>query len=154
VKLRLKERSSRDLLTHKSIPYAETKTRHYFWCQESLADRSLYSYSPERFYQNLTNVDAMLAANHQTEYGDPNGRLTRKTKVAKVVCNLIGRTTISTNRTPQSFKEQTPTKEYTWRHIWFQLHSSRELPYLSSERGEALGSVEAWCTRCTSLRGF
>jgi hypothetical protein len=41
VKQRLKERTSRDVPTWGSISYTNTKHRHYFRCQELLADRSL-----------------------------------------------------------------------------------------------------------------
>jgi hypothetical protein len=39
----------------------------------------------------------MLAANHRTEPGNPNGKVREKTEGAEVVCNPIGKTTISTN---------------------------------------------------------
>jgi hypothetical protein len=41
VEQRLKERPSRDCPTWESIPYIVTKCRHYYECQELLADRSL-----------------------------------------------------------------------------------------------------------------
>jgi hypothetical protein len=41
-----------------SIPSADTKPRHYCWCQEALADRNLVLLSPERLCQSLTNTDA------------------------------------------------------------------------------------------------
>jgi len=44
----------------------------------------------------------MVAANHQTEQGDPNGGVREKTEGAEGVCNPIGRTTISTNQTPRA----------------------------------------------------
>jgi len=44
----------------------------------------------------------MLAANHQTEHGDPNGGVRERTEGAEGVCNFIGRTTISANQSPQS----------------------------------------------------
>jgi hypothetical protein len=44
----------------------------------------------------------MLAAKHWTEHGDPNGRVRGRTEGAEGVCNTIGRTTVSTNQTPQS----------------------------------------------------
>lgn len=39
----------------------------------------------------------MLAANHWTEHRDSNGGVRVNTEEVEVVCNLIGRTTISTN---------------------------------------------------------
>jgi hypothetical protein len=40
----------------------------------------------------------MLAANSQTKYGNPNGRVREKIEGTEGVCNLIERTTISTNK--------------------------------------------------------
>jgi hypothetical protein len=58
----------------------------------------------------------MLEANHWTEHRVPNRRVREKTEG---VCNLIGRTTISTNQTPPELPGTKPsTKEYTW----LQLH--------------------------------
>jgi hypothetical protein len=39
---RLKERPSRDCPTLPSIPSTDTKPRHYFCCQDVIADRNLY----------------------------------------------------------------------------------------------------------------
>jgi hypothetical protein len=44
----------------------------------------------------------MLAANHQTEHLDSNRRSRVRTEEAEGDCNLIGRTTASTNQNPQS----------------------------------------------------
>jgi len=44
----------------------------------------------------------MLTANHGTVHENPNGAVRERTKRAEEVCNPIGRTTISTNQTPQS----------------------------------------------------
>ena len=44
----------------------------------------------------------MLAANHQTEYWNPNGGVRGRIEGAEGDCNPIGRTTLSTNQTPQS----------------------------------------------------
>ena len=52
-----KERPSRHWPTLGSIPHADSKPRHYCWCQEALADRSLAWLPPERLYQSLTNID-------------------------------------------------------------------------------------------------
>jgi hypothetical protein len=41
VEQRLKERPSRDCPTWGSIPYTDTKPRHYCGCQEVCADKSL-----------------------------------------------------------------------------------------------------------------
>ena len=44
----------------------------------------------------------MLAGNHRTEHRDPNGGVSGSTQKAEWVCQPNGRTTISTNQTPQS----------------------------------------------------
>jgi hypothetical protein len=43
----------------------------------------------------------MLAANHWTEHGVPNGGVRKRTEVAEGACTPLGRT-ISTNQTSQS----------------------------------------------------
>ena len=47
----------------------------------------------------------MLAVNHQNELWDPNVEVRGRTEGAEEVCNIIGKTTISTNQTPQSSQE-------------------------------------------------
>jgi hypothetical protein len=42
--------------------------------------------------------ERLLAVNHQTEHGDPNGAVRGRTEGAEGVCNFIRRTTISTNQ--------------------------------------------------------
>jgi hypothetical protein len=44
----------------------------------------------------------MLTANHCTECGVPSREVRERTEGAEEVCNLIGRTSISTNQIPQS----------------------------------------------------
>jgi hypothetical protein len=65
-----------------------------------LADRSL---SSERLYQHLTerNKDT---ANYWTELRDPYGRVRGRIEGAVRDCSPIGRTTVSTNQTPQRFQ--------------------------------------------------
>jgi len=64
----------------------------------------------------------MLAANHQTEHGNPNGRIREKTEGAEGVCNTIERIT-STNRTSAELPgTKSQTNEYTWRDPWLQPH--------------------------------
>jgi hypothetical protein len=55
-------------------------------------------------------------ANHQTEHGDHNGRVRRRTEGAEVVCNTIGRTTIATKQIPQSSQglNQQPKSIHGW----------------------------------------
>ena len=47
----------------------------------------------------------MLAVNHQNELWDPKVEVRGRTEGAEEVCNIIGKTTISTNQTPQSSQE-------------------------------------------------
>ena len=47
----------------------------------------------------------MLAVNHQNELWDPNVEVRGRTEGAEEVCNIIGKTRISTNQTPQSSQE-------------------------------------------------
>jgi hypothetical protein len=44
----------------------------------------------------------MLTVYHQIECRDSNGEVRARIEGAEEVCNPIGRTTISTNQTPQS----------------------------------------------------
>jgi hypothetical protein len=44
----------------------------------------------------------MFTANHQIDHGDPNGGVRGRAEGAEGVCKSIGRTTISTNQSPQS----------------------------------------------------
>jgi hypothetical protein len=87
----------------------------------------------------------MLAANHRTEHGNPNGELGEGVK-AEEDCNHIGRATISNNQSllpppgPELPGTNPPTKEYTWKDP--SCICSRELPYLVSMGGVDLGSVE------------
>ena len=90
----------RNCPTWVSFPHADTKPRHYCKCQEVLTGRSLIQLSPERLCQILTNRDAMSTAKHWTERRDHSGEVRARTIGAEGVCNLIGRTTISTNQTP------------------------------------------------------
>jgi hypothetical protein len=58
----------------------------------------------------------MLAANHWTEHGVPNGEVREMTEVAEGVCSPIRKAIISTNQTsPELRGTKPPTKEYTWR---------------------------------------
>jgi hypothetical protein len=54
---RLKKKPSRDCPTWGSIPYADTKPRHYCGFQEVLADRILIYLCPEKLFQSLANTE-------------------------------------------------------------------------------------------------
>jgi hypothetical protein len=81
---------------------------------------------PERLCQKFTNTNVMIVVNHQNEHGDPSGGVTGRTEGAEGVCNPIGRrTTISTNQASLLQElpgTKPPTKEYTLRNPWLQLH--------------------------------
>jgi hypothetical protein len=65
----------------------------------------------------------VLTPHHLTEHGDQNGGVRGRPEGAEGVCNLIGRTTNSTNQTtPDIPMTKPPTKEYTWRDPWPQQH--------------------------------
>jgi hypothetical protein len=85
----------------------------------------------------------MLATNHWTEHGDPNGGVRVRTEGMEGVCNPIGRT-ISTNQTSQSFQglNHQPKNIHGGAH-GFSFICSRGWPYLASMGGEALGPVKA-----------
>ena len=99
---RLKERPSKDHPIYRSIPSADSKPQHYWWCQEALAYRSLVWLSPGSFCQHLINTDADTHNQpsdwawgpqwKSSEHGDPNGRAQGRTEGDEGDCNPIGRT--------------------------------------------------------------
>jgi hypothetical protein len=97
----LKERSSRDSSTWGCIPYTVTKPWHYWDAKKCLLKRAWYSCLLRGSARALQIQRKMLAANHRTERGVPSGRVRERTEGAEDVCNPIGRTTLSTNQTPQ-----------------------------------------------------
>jgi len=74
--------------------------------------------------------------------------LGERTEGAEGDCNPIERTATSINRTPQSFQglNHQPKGIHGLVHDSCSM-CSRELPYLASVEGEALGPVEAQCPR-------
>ena len=106
-----------------------------------LTDRSMAWLSSERFCQHLTKTNADTA-NHGTEPGDPNGRV-RGGRRVEGDYNPIGRTTIATNRTPQSSQglNHQPKTIHRWDYDSLYL-CSRGLPYLASVGGDVFGSLE------------
>jgi hypothetical protein len=83
-------------------------------------------------------------AKHQTEFEEPNGYVRAMTEGAGEVCNPTGRTTISTNQSPQSSQglNHQPKSTYGGTHnsSWM---CSRGLPYLVPMGGKPLCPVEA-----------
>jgi hypothetical protein len=60
----------------------------------------------------------MLATKHWNEHRNPNGRVRKRSERTELLCNPIGRTTISTNQIPQSFQGLNHDPEYTQRNPW------------------------------------
>jgi hypothetical protein len=75
----------------------------------------------------------MIADNHWTEHGVPNGRVRGRTEGAEGVCNSIGRTTILTNQTSQSSQglNHQPKSIHGGIHV-SRCTCTRGLPYLAS----------------------
>jgi hypothetical protein len=82
VEQRLNKRPSRDCPNWGSIPYTVAKAGHSCGCLEVLTDSSLIWLSPEKLYQNLTDTERMLAANHWTEHRVPDGGVGEETEGA------------------------------------------------------------------------
>jgi hypothetical protein len=87
----------------------------------------------------------MHTANHWNEHWDPNGGVRGRTEGVEGVCNLMGRTVISTNQTQisQGINHQ-PKSTHGGTHGSSCIYS-REGPYLLSMGGKAFGSGEAGC---------
>jgi len=86
----------------------------------------------------------MLTVNHWNEHGDHKGGVRGKTEGAEGVCNLIGRTTTSTNQMPQSNQGLNHQPRGTHGATCISSHiCSRGWPYLVSMGGEVLGPVKA-----------
>ena len=96
--------------------------------------------SLEWLSQHLSDTDGMLAANNWTEQVFPNRGVRGRTEEAEGVCNPIGRTTISTNQTPQSSQGLNPQPKNAPGSSCI---CSRGLPYLTSKGGEPLDPVKA-----------
>ena len=82
----------------------------------------------------------MLAANHWTKHGFPNGRVRERTEGTEGVCSPIGRTTISTNQSSQGLNNQ-PKSTHVGTH-GSSCKSSKGWPYPASIREEVLGTVK------------
>jgi hypothetical protein len=77
----------------------------------------------------------MYTAKYWTEHGESEGEIMARTVGVEGVCNLIGRTTISTNHSPTKLPV---TKPPTKGHPQVQI---RGLPYLASFGGVPLVPV-------------
>jgi hypothetical protein len=88
----------------------------------------------------------MLATDHWTENRVPNGGVRERTGGAEGVCNPIGRTTIWTNQSSQSFQglNHQPKSTHGGTHGSSRI-CSRGWSCRASMGEEALGSVKALC---------
>ena len=86
----------------------------------------------------------MHAAKHRTESKDHNGGVRVRTEGSERVCKHIGRTTISTNQTPQTSQRlnHQPKSTHGGTH-GSGLICNIGLPYLASIGGEPHGPVKA-----------
>jgi hypothetical protein len=82
----------------------------------------------------------MLTANHWTECGVPNRGVRERTEEVEGVCNPIGRTTLSTNQTPQNFEGLSHQKRITHGSSCI---CSRGCPCHASMGREVLGPMKA-----------
>jgi hypothetical protein len=80
----------------------------------------------------------IYTAYHWTECVDPNGEVRARTVIAEEVCNLIGRTTISTNQSLQNSQRLKHQPKSTQRLPM----APAEWPYVVSLGGEPLGPAE------------
>ena len=126
-------------LSHLGIHPIYSYQTQTFLCgyQEVHAERRLICLSPE---WALEIHRQMFAANHWTECGVPNREVRERTEGVEGICNLIGRTTISTNQTPPELPGTSHQQRST--------HSSscicsRGWPCHASVEGEVLGPVKA-----------
>jgi hypothetical protein len=81
----------------------------------------------------------MSTANHWTECGVFNRGVRERAEGVEEVCSLIGRTTISTDQTPQySQGISHQPREYTWLHRYMY----RGWPCHASMGGEVFGPMK------------
>ena len=86
----------------------------------------------------------IIAPNHQTEHGDPNGGIVGRIEESEGVCNSIGQTAISTNQTSQSFLGLNYQPEFTHGgSSGSRCILRRGGTYLVLVGGETLGHVKA-----------
>jgi len=87
----------------------------------------------------------MLRANHWMEHRFPNGGVRERIEGAEEVCNPIGRTTTSTNQTPQNSQGLNHQPKSTHGGIHGPAAYVRGWPSWASIGGEALGPVKIPC---------
>jgi hypothetical protein len=96
----------------------------------------------------------MLAAYHQNQRRDTKGGVREETEGSEWDYNPIGKTTFSTNQTPQSSRRLKHQSKNTHGGTYgFSRICSRGLPYLASMGGETLGLVEVRCPSTGECKG-
>ena len=96
---KLKERPCRDFLPGDATPPEKPNPNKIAVAQKCLLTRACYC-CPLRGSARAGPIQMqMYTAKHWSEYGNSNGEVRARTVGAEGVCNLIGRTTISTNQT-------------------------------------------------------
>ena len=92
--------------------------------------------------RDWTKEMQILAANHWTEQGDHNEGVKGRTEEAEGLCNCVGGTTISNNKTTQSSQGSNHQPKCTHGSTnGSSLIYSRGLPYVATTGGESLGTV-------------
>jgi hypothetical protein len=113
--------------------------------------RSAYSCLMRGSARGWPTQNWMLASNHWTDHGVPNGGVRERTKVAEEVCYSIERTTISTNQSSQEPNHQ-PKRTHEGTHGSSHIYS-RGYPYWASIGEEALDPMMAWCPSVRECEG-
>ena len=139
---RLKERPLRDFPTWASNPHTDTKPDTIADAKYVLTD-GCYECLLRGCVRACPIQMLMLAANYGTEHWDNNGGVRRRPEGAEGICNPIGRTTKSTNHTPQRSQGLNHQQKITQGGTHDSTYIYREWPYLAIMGGEALGSVKA-----------
>jgi len=139
------ERPSRDCTIWGSTPYADTKPSPIADGKKCLLTGARYGCLLRGSARVLLIQLTMVVASHWTEHGDHNGGVRERTDGVEGVFSLIGRTTISTSQTPQSYQ----WLNYQSKSIHGATHESSHIcsrrwwHCLTSIKGETLGPVKA-----------
>ena len=89
--------------------------------------------------RDWTKEMQILAANHWTEQGDHNEGVKGRTEEAERLCNCVGGTTISNNKTTQTSQRSSPKQSGSTNGSSFKY--SRGLPYVATTGGKSLCTV-------------
>jgi hypothetical protein len=104
---------------------ADTKPRYYYWWQEWLAGRSLVWLTPERLCQSLNNSDVDVHSQPSDWVQGPQSRSEGKDwRSWRSLQPHRKNNNINQPDPPPPVLPGTkpPTREYTWRDPWLQIH--------------------------------